>query len=398
MINPSLYAALERRFGEGEVRVFNEGEPLTCEYAQRDDKQNRYRIAPGFTPGEEYRVNCPFCGDTRQRLYINHRWGVSDPKTGTRNLWLAHCWNEECLHDYAKQESLYDQIYTFLLYDDGDYASLCERSEKGAANKKPKTIRLPPCLWYLDDIKAKLPTHKAVQYLEDRLHDATTLGAQWGYAYCSDSNLWQARNRIIIPIYYRNELVGWQGRHIGKPEKDVVKYGTSPGFAKSQHVYNVEHASSFSVVVLTEGAFDVAGVGEQAVCIFGKSLNRAQLTKLEQHMSHDAVLVVMLDPTPDKTVGTKQQKHHIDKTMALLQTSSFAGRCLDVRLLLTMDPGSVDNAYLWDLIEWKAKKIGLLVEKGRPATPKPKKAPRSRSALCSQRGSPRLGRRSLQKP
>ncbi len=32
--------------------------------------------------GEEYSTSCPFCGDTRGRLYVNHLWGTKDKFTG----------------------------------------------------------------------------------------------------------------------------------------------------------------------------------------------------------------------------------------------------------------------------------------------------------------------------
>ena len=40
---------------------------------------DRGRGKPEFqasNPGEYYRIACPFCLDTRHRLWINHRWGV----------------------------------------------------------------------------------------------------------------------------------------------------------------------------------------------------------------------------------------------------------------------------------------------------------------------------------
>lgn len=55
-------------------------------------------------------MNCPWCLDTRQRLYINHQWGEPDPVTGGKKLHLAHCFNEGCVDSYPRQKALYDRV------------------------------------------------------------------------------------------------------------------------------------------------------------------------------------------------------------------------------------------------------------------------------------------------
>src|SRR4051794_18793914 len=61
--------------------------------------------------GEQYRVCCPFCPDTRKRLYINHRWGLFDERTRSKNLWLAKCYNEDCLKCSLRRRSLYNDVF-----------------------------------------------------------------------------------------------------------------------------------------------------------------------------------------------------------------------------------------------------------------------------------------------
>ena len=41
--------------------------------------------------GESYLVNCPFCGDQKQRLSFNDRYGEVDSVTGWKNFHLVKC-------------------------------------------------------------------------------------------------------------------------------------------------------------------------------------------------------------------------------------------------------------------------------------------------------------------
>lgn len=92
VLNPELYRAPKRAFRW--VKVSNPGEVMNAIY--QPDHEGTLRLQP-LWPGEYYVVACPFCHDTTGHLYINHRWGVRDPRNGTRNLWLAHCFLSDCL-------------------------------------------------------------------------------------------------------------------------------------------------------------------------------------------------------------------------------------------------------------------------------------------------------------
>ena len=61
--------------------------------------------------GETYKVSCPFCSDTRQRLWINHHWGVRDEKTNDDLLHLAHCFNDDCINTREVQKELHAMVF-----------------------------------------------------------------------------------------------------------------------------------------------------------------------------------------------------------------------------------------------------------------------------------------------
>ena len=72
-LNPTLYDRLVREFGS--VIIANEGEayiPALRSMSIREGERN----SPAVAYGEYYRVCCPFCGDGRHRLWVNHRFGV----------------------------------------------------------------------------------------------------------------------------------------------------------------------------------------------------------------------------------------------------------------------------------------------------------------------------------
>src|SRR5262245_43966672 len=91
-LNPQLYEALSRAFGP--VLVAHDGARMEAAYLP---DCTGALIKRAISPGEYYRVNCFACGDTRHRLWVNHMWGVRDPRTGTRHRWAAKCFNEDCL-------------------------------------------------------------------------------------------------------------------------------------------------------------------------------------------------------------------------------------------------------------------------------------------------------------
>src|SRR5579862_7193886 len=114
-LNPRLHARLVERFGR--VGISNDGQALQVTHMP-DYVHRKGRLKAHVSSwGETYKVNCPFCSDTRGRLYISHRWGVRDPRTGDDLLHLAFCHNEECLRTREAQKQLHKHVFP-----DGRYA------------------------------------------------------------------------------------------------------------------------------------------------------------------------------------------------------------------------------------------------------------------------------------
>src|SRR5271166_2797304 len=104
-LRPELFNRLKYRFGH--VAIACEGESMSARVVTKQGKPT-LEISH---PGEYYRVNCPYCSDLRKRLWINHMWGYLHPVTQTRNLFLAICYNENCLANAENRKWLYREVY-----------------------------------------------------------------------------------------------------------------------------------------------------------------------------------------------------------------------------------------------------------------------------------------------
>lgn len=66
--------------------------------------------------GEQYAVNCPFCGDTRHRLYISHMWNqiieTSNHVKYHCSKHLIRCFNEDC----QRKEENFNQLCEKLIH------------------------------------------------------------------------------------------------------------------------------------------------------------------------------------------------------------------------------------------------------------------------------------------
>src|SRR5436305_624916 len=112
-LNEQLYDLLCRRFGA--VSIANEGDAMTSRYANDPFTGKTVLDIAGW--GESYYINCPFCTDTRKRLSINHRYGVHDPVIESDNLFLARCFNEDCLKAPGRYRDLKEMVFGFMNRD-----------------------------------------------------------------------------------------------------------------------------------------------------------------------------------------------------------------------------------------------------------------------------------------
>lgn len=373
MLNEQLYLALCRAFGKDNVEVHDEDQEAEVEYRRVPDSENggtRLIVHDVISQGEFYRLNCPFCGDTRKRLNISHRWCVEDDRTGSKNSFMFHCFNEEC--QSKNRDSgvtnfrwLYDRIFSKL---PGQQLSPLRLNRSRAKPKQESgPVSLPGPHWRLDDLARDHPNHEAVQYLENRLYCPSYLGSQFGVGFCPyvyDMRDTMACRRIVVPVVFRGELATWTARYLGDPpDKMTPKWLHRRGTSTGRLLYNFDRGIQHQTWVLVEGPGDVWSFGTQAMAIFGKAIRSPQVELLSRMASPDTTVVILLDPSWAPDDLKNRREHHIERTFARLNNVfGLHGRVLKVYLPGDRDPGSTDRWFMRDYISWRARQEGLVVD------------------------------------
>lgn len=337
-INPTLYRLLTQKFGE--VKISNEG----CHaYVQRmpDPLNPRRTITHATSWGEYYCVNCPFCSDSRARLWINHTY-ASEVVNGVRqNTHVAVCYNEQCLKVPGRTEQLEQMIF-------GHGAHLRPRALPLApvtAPHEPEPVRPPGTVIPLSELP---PDHPAREYVVSRGFSAEELTATFNIGLCisvDEPKLYTARGRLYIPVTYRQELVGWQCRAI-LPNVEP-KYFNAPGMKKSALLYNYDVAQSQPYVIVVEGVPSVWRLGKAAVCLFGKTMSYQQQRLIARTWAGKPVFLLL----------DHDAKSELDRATTTL--SNMAVNVVPVELPDARDPADYSSADIGDLLAARASAAGV---------------------------------------
>lgn len=291
VLRPELYNRLVRRFGT--VKITNQGVACVSTLVVEGKKRKRvcYRGGnPEHNWGEQYRVNCPYCKDTIQRLYIGHTWGKLDPDTGYVNKAMLHCYNDDCLRDFFLRDTLYKEVFSECPVEDSQdvvHGGVVRPVEFGAVANLGTILKL-----------TGLPKdHKPVRYLEERGYNIKELEELYDVGYVQEVNdplLRYHEKRIYIPITRDGVLIGYQCRFVGEPpRKGVPKYVFSQNCPRANILYNFDRARKYKFTVLLEGATKVWRFGPEATASFGKIVTQAQADLLAKHWEK---IVILLDP------------------------------------------------------------------------------------------------------
>jgi len=358
-LNPGLFRSLTKVFKRG-VKVQKDGEHMV--YSVLDSQitgKPQIHVSPG-QGGEDYKVCCPFCNDTRFRLEISHRWNTTDEATDAYfGMAFIHCYNDGC-----------------DMNSDAPWRRRLDGHEKMVEMTKPYIARNRPIV-YEEPLREKRPIklpdkclpivnlsvdHHAIKYLEDRRFDIEYLFRCFRVLYCLDDPNPMVAGRIIIPCYMREQLVGWQARCIGEPESDnVPKYYTAPGTQRNQILYNYDNAKGFNFVVLVEGPTDVWRVGNAGVASLGSAVSRSQI-QLLQVAWKDGWVGLMLDPEyvkkPRKEPLVPSPYEKLRTTLS--NPTAFKRGMLEIVLPAGLDPGKFESQeLLWQFIRSTARMKGF---------------------------------------
>lgn len=364
MLNDDLYLQLKEVFGE--VRLANLGEPLLIEQRRGlDGKMHPWKISSG----EQYRVCCPCCGDSRFRLYISYAYGL-DRKVGYPSSKLVVCHNERCHENDDRSRGVKRNAVYFLERALG--RGYLKRADKGLVVIDDadllKTAEPPNCPFPLPEWRtpvADLPFwHPAKRYIDSRGFTVEQL-AKWGVVWChtypvttgsgGQKKSWAwLKERLFIPT----PSDGWQARTLDT--SSALKYFTKPGWKKSQHLYGAANAQKWPFVLVTEGVTDVWRIDGPAVCLFGKAASATQLKALYRTWS---TVGVMLDPDADS--DKRGSVRRLIRDLRGLTDSVFRVELPDGK-----DPAECTYDVVWDCIEAAA------IAAGTPAVVRPERQQR----------------------
>ena len=326
MRNRKLYLAMKQIFGET-PRIINEGEPcrLVNVYAEYSFVPQTQDLLASQTPGgEQYAVNCPFCGDTRQRLYISHMWDAEFVQNNCRYHCaerLMHCFNEDCTSILANRSKLANSLREAM----GSVSEIDEEAMSVEAVELHNELA-NQCLFPAETVKVNdASTPIEVQtYLAERGFDRNYLAEQWEVG-------WLARYgkfsypMLVIPVYQNDEYWFWQGRlvpvtgHVG----DTVEYDSTTmrpfpkyyfphGVKKAWALYNIDRARTHDTIFLVEGVTDAWAIGEQAVARFGKQLSGAQVQLLVNQCPGKHIIIVPDGDDPQALDAAKEDAMRLE--------------------------------------------------------------------------------------
>lgn len=327
---PGVYSALVAKFGQ--VRIANAGCASTVvNYPDVFTGRSKSQVTD---QGEYYRVCCPWCRDTKFRLWVSHMYGQLD-SNGRRMTFLAVCYNDQCLRKLAYRREL-ESICMALPHARGGQVYQIYQGAMPAAEFQASP--LPGVVVPVTSLPAGHPAHEYM--VRQRKYPAATLD-KYNVSFCthgSDEYL-LATGKLIFPVQFMGRQVGWQWRHPGDDwaRYSTGKYFTKPGMRKSQLLYNYDNALDEKFVVVVEGVTDVHKIGDNAVALLGSSLSRKQQELLTTTWG-DKGIVLLLDN------DAYDDMQDMIKSLERLAP----GAVYQVRLPDSRDPGD----YTMDEIRW----------------------------------------------
>lgn len=267
--------------------------------------------------GEELHADCPFCGDTRQRLGMNSQ----------TKLW--HCFN--C--DEAGNLVGFLQRVLSLTYEAAVELILAGRSRRrglpelrAAEHNVPVVrtaeVKLPPEFELL-----KLPMLKR----NNRFWRYLIQGRSLSISQVQDYGIGFARSgemawRVIVPVISSGQLMTFVARAISKERQP--KYRSPVGADNSRALFNLERLAGREEVVLVEGVFDALRIPDMAVATLGTHLSQAQRTLLIRAGVKRVILCWDEDDTglPQAYETARALRGRIDVLQAALPEGADPGR------------------------------------------------------------------------
>lgn len=176
------------------------------------------------------------------------------------------------------------------------------------------------------------------------IREENVLQMRVGYAENYEVGGGKTSERIVIPHFWKGQLVGWQTRRLGND--GTPKYLSSPEFPKDQTIYNYEPTASRTVVVEAPlSAVAKVHLSPHIEATFSASVTSNQIKLLEKHPT----VVLFMD---NDRAGWQAVEGHdtFDKRGRLIKHTPGMGEMLGRTsvVLVVENPWAADPADLSD--------------------------------------------------
>jgi hypothetical protein len=198
-----------------------------------------------------YNFRCPICGDSQKNK--NKARGYLYQVKNNTNFKCHNCGVNVSFNNFLKQiDTTIHKQYTFEKFKEG-------HTGKNFSVEEPVFQFETPKFKQKLDLPKASTNPNAKSYLESRKLNPDN------YYYAEKFKEWtnslqltfdntdKDEPRIIIPLFYQNTLVGFQGRALG-PSK--VKYITVMLNDDAPKIYGLDEVQKSETVYITEGPFD----------------------------------------------------------------------------------------------------------------------------------------------
>lgn len=111
------------------------------------------------------------------------------------------------------------------------------------------------------------------------------------YYWCPDIKYHMMRNRVIIPFYWNDKIVGYTGRYIGKPpNKETPRYFSD---IPKDYIFNTEAIKKeHNYIFLVEGPFDALAINGISILGDKCSKNQIEWIKKKALVENKRVIVI----------------------------------------------------------------------------------------------------------
>lgn len=250
-----------------------------------------YRLTQGGSGLQAQIHECPWCGSSDNRTYVNMDTG------------LGNCFKAQCIGGFNKYELIkrvngFSTHAQITAYVQGSGNNVIQRL---MYNKPSAEAKFDGELNLSESVEASRSA-RAMGYLESRRCSRETAdyfglryteSGIYRYQFQSQEHTQDFSERIIFPIFdLDGNTVSYQGRDV--TGSNPIRYLFPMGFSSTgSYLYNAHNEADCSTLVLSEGVFDVVSakvaiksdplncVGFGAVGTFGTSVGEGQIRTLE---------------------------------------------------------------------------------------------------------------------